>query len=64
LIRARTDVGVVVLLDSRVINRRYGRWLLSGLPRASRIEGPWSQVRTAAEDFFARHGIGGADPDQ
>lgn len=58
LIRSRSDVGVVVLLDSRVLNRRYGPWLLSGLPRASRIDGPWSQVRTAAEDFFARHGIG------
>ncbi len=58
LIRSKTDVGVVVLLDSRVLTRRYGPWLLSGLPRASRIEGPWSAVRTAAEDFFARHGIG------
>ena len=53
LIRSRTDAGVVVLLDSRVLNRRYGPWLLSGLPRAARIEGPWSLVRTGAEDFFA-----------
>ena len=60
LIRSRSDVGVVVLLDSRVLNRRYGPWLLSGLPRASRIDGSWAQVRTAAEDFFARHGIGAA----
>ena len=58
LIRSKTDVGVVVLLDSRVLNRRYGPWLLSGLPRAARVDGPWSAVRTAAEDFFARHGIG------
>ena len=58
LIRSRSDVGVVVLLDSRVLNRRYGPWLLSGLPKASRIDGSWAQVRTAAEDFFARHGIG------
>lgn len=60
LIRSRTDAGVVVLLDSRVLNRRYGPWLLSGLPRAARVDGPWTQVRTAAEDFFARHGIGAA----
>ena len=58
LIRSRADAGVVVLLDSRVLNRRYGPWLLSGLPPAARVEGPWAQVRTAAEDFFARHGIG------
>lgn len=58
LIRSRTDAGVVVLLDSRVLNRRYGPWLLSGLPRAARVDGSWARVRTAAEDFFARHGIG------
>ncbi|MBA3258419.1 MAG: helicase [Gemmatimonadales bacterium] len=58
LIRSRQDVGVVVLLDSRVVTKRYGPLLLSGLPRAERIIGSWSQVRTKCEDFFARHGIG------
>lgn len=58
LIRSKTDVGVVVLLDSRVLTKRYGPWILDGLPKAARIEGPWSRVRLAAEDFFARHGIG------
>ncbi|MBM4187228.1 MAG: helicase [Gemmatimonadetes bacterium] len=58
LIRSKSDVGVVVLLDSRVLSKRYGRWILAGLPKAARVEGPWSQVRLAAEDFFARHGIG------
>jgi ATP-dependent DNA helicase DinG len=58
LIRSRSDVGVVVLLDSRVLRKRYGPWVLDGLPRAARVEGPWSRVRLAAEDFFARHGIG------
>ncbi len=58
LIRSRSDVGVVVLLDSRVLKKRYGPWILDGLPQAARIEGPWSRVRLAAEDFFARHGIG------
>lgn len=58
LIRSQQDVGVVVLLDSRVLSKRYGPWILDGLPNAARVEGPWSQVRLAAEDFFARHGIG------
>ncbi len=58
LIRGRQDVGVVVLLDSRVVTKPYGRLLLSGLPRAERIIGSWGQVRTRCEDFFARHGIG------
>jgi ATP-dependent DNA helicase DinG len=58
LIRNRTDVGVVLLLDSRVLTKRYGRLLLSGLPRADRVEGRWAEVRTRCEDFFARHAIG------
>jgi ATP-dependent DNA helicase DinG len=58
LIRSRQDMGVVVLLDSRVVTKRYGPLLLGGLPRAERIIGSWTQVRTKCEDFFARQGIG------
>jgi ATP-dependent DNA helicase DinG len=60
LIRSRTDVGVVVLLDSRVVTKRYGPLLLGGLPRAERVIGSWAQVRTRCEDFFAGHGFGAA----
>jgi ATP-dependent DNA helicase DinG len=60
LIRGAQDVGVVVLLDRRVITRRYGALLLEGLPPAERVIGTWAQVRTKCEDFFARHGIGAA----
>jgi ATP-dependent DNA helicase DinG len=58
LIRTRTDVGVVVLLDRRVLAKRYGPLLLSGLPRAQRVNGTWAEVLSKCEDFFARHGIG------
>jgi ATP-dependent DNA helicase DinG len=58
LIRSRQDVGVVLLLDSRVVTKRYGPLVLSGLPRAERVVGSWVQVRTKCEDFFARFGIG------
>ena len=58
LIRSRQDVGVVVLLDSRAVTKRYGPLLLDGLPRADRVIGGWAHVRTRCEDFFARHGIG------
>ena len=58
LIRTREDTGVVVLLDSRVVTKRYGQLLLTGLPPAERIVGRWTQVRTKCEDFFARQGIG------
>jgi ATP-dependent DNA helicase DinG len=60
LIRSRQDTGIVVLLDSRVVTKQYGQLLLSGLPRADRIVGSWSQIRVKCEDFFARQGIGAA----
>lgn len=58
LIRSGTDVGVVLLLDRRVLTKRYGPLVLSGLPRAERVSGHWAAVRTKCEDFFARHGMG------
>jgi ATP-dependent DNA helicase DinG len=60
LIRGAEDVGVVVLMDRRVLTKRYGAMLLEGLPPAERVIGSWAQVRTRIEDFFARHGIGAA----
>ncbi len=58
LIRTRTDAGVVVLLDRRVLTKRYGPLVLAGLPRARRVTAGWAEVRTSIEEFFARHGIG------
>jgi Rad3-related DNA helicase len=60
LIRSRTDVGVVVLLDRRVMSRRYGGALLAGLPPATRRTGPWAVLREEMAEFFALHGIGEA----
>jgi ATP-dependent DNA helicase DinG len=57
LIRSTTDVGAVVLLDRRVVTKRYGQLVLEGLPPAARAVGPWPEVRRACEEFFARHGI-------
>jgi ATP-dependent DNA helicase DinG len=56
LIRSRSDYGVVVLLDQRIIRRSYGTVLLASLPPAQRIVGPWPEVRRAVEEFFARRG--------
>lgn len=58
LIRSAADAGVVLLLDGRVLTKRYGQVLIDGLPQAEFVSGPWTQVRTRCEDFFARHGIG------
>jgi ATP-dependent DNA helicase DinG len=58
LIRSRQDVGVVLLLDPRVLTKRYGGIIRAGLPPAAEVIGSWHDVRIACEDFFARHGIG------
>jgi ATP-dependent DNA helicase DinG len=58
LIRARTDVGVVVLLDPRVLRKRYGEALLAGLPPAERVIGPWDVLRERIGEFFSVHGSG------
>ena len=54
LIRTRTDVGAVVLLDRRAVTKSYGRALLAGLPPAPRVVGRWSEILRACEDMFAR----------
>lgn len=58
LIRSSTDLGVVVLMDSRVMTRSYGRLLMDSLPPATRVSGTWDAVLSSSEEFFARHGIG------
>ena len=58
LIRSKTDVGAVILLDRRVVTKRYGEMILEGLPPASKAIGNWIDVRRVVEEFFAQHGIG------
>jgi ATP-dependent DNA helicase DinG len=54
LIRSRTDRGAVVLLDSRVVRKHYGRIFLDSLPPARRIVGERPAVYAALRQFFAR----------
>jgi len=54
LIRTRTDLGAVVLLDRRAVIKPYGRALLAGLPRAPRVVGRWTDILQACEELFAR----------
>jgi len=58
LIRTKSDVGAVVLLDRRVVTKRYGAAMLEGLPPASKAIGNWPDVRRELEEFFALHSIG------
>jgi len=38
LIRSKTDKGIVVILDSRVKTRRYGKMFLDSLPECRMVE--------------------------
>ena len=58
LIRTKSDVGAVVLLDRRVVTKRYGAMMLEGLPPATKAIGNWPEIRHELEEFFAMHGIG------
>jgi ATP-dependent DNA helicase DinG len=53
LIRTRTDRGAVLVLDDRLVTKRYGRYLRESLPEAPLIKGPWVEVRRRLEDFYA-----------
>jgi ATP-dependent DNA helicase DinG len=52
LIRTRTDRGAVVLCDSRVVAKSYGRAMLEALPPAARLVGPWGELRGALGKFY------------
>jgi Rad3-related DNA helicase len=56
LIRSRSDRGIAVLADRRLVSRRYGRTFLNSLPcRPQRVPGPDALFRLA-EEFFAGGG--------
>jgi ATP-dependent DNA helicase DinG len=52
LIRGRTDRGVVAVLDSRIIVRRYGRYLRDSLPPAPVLKGRPEEIWDRIEAFF------------
>jgi len=51
LIRRRSDWGSVILLDSRVLTKRYGKAFLDSLPGVRRISGPRQGMFLALEKF-------------
>jgi ATP-dependent DNA helicase DinG len=53
LIRSRTDFGAVVLLDSRVVRKRYGSVFLDSLPPASRYVASSACIYDRMAQFFA-----------
>ena len=53
LIRSRDDHGAVLILDDRILTRRYGRYLRESLPDAPLVRGPWVELERRLCDFYA-----------
>lgn len=52
LIRSREDRGAVVMLDDRLVTKRYGRYLRDSLPPAPMIKGHWPDLERRIRDFY------------
>lgn len=52
LIRSSTDTGCLVLPDTRLLNKRYGRSFLDSLPAAERVVAPADQLVQRIEERF------------
>ena len=53
LIRSHSDRGAVLVLDDRIVTKRYGRYLRESLPDAPLVKGAWTDVRRRLEAFYA-----------
>jgi predicted DnaQ family exonuclease/DinG family helicase len=61
LIRNKTDRGAVVILDSRVLNTRYGRAFLEALPAGHQCFNTQGEAIGAIKDWFeGANGAGGS----
>lgn len=52
LIRSKDDRGAVLILDSRVLSKNYGRSFLKSLPETRLVKGDGDEVFTAMTGFF------------
>lgn len=53
LIRTREDRGVVLILDDRILTRKYGAFLRQSLPPAPLAKGIWTDLRRGLEEFYS-----------
>jgi DNA polymerase-3 subunit epsilon/ATP-dependent DNA helicase DinG len=52
LIRSKTDRGVVVILDKRVLTKAYGRQFIEALPNCTKQQGPLKELGKRAAGWL------------
>ena len=52
LIRRKTDRGVVLVLDSRIVRKYYGKLFLESLPNLHMVRGSGGEIESAMREFF------------
>jgi ATP-dependent DNA helicase DinG len=52
LIRSRADRGAVLVLDDRLVTRKYGRYLRDSIPETPLVKGPWIEVLSRLKGFY------------
>lgn len=52
LIRTRTDRGLVVVFDARLVQRRYGQVFLRSLPPCRMLQGSWRQLPLLVQQWL------------
>ena len=53
LIRRRSDRGTVIVLDSRILTKQYGKKFLKSLPDVRVVAAPSAEVLRELEGFYS-----------
>lgn len=52
LVRRGDDRGVIIVLDRRIVEKRYGKMFTTSVPKSRRMYNPLDYIINAVEDFF------------
>ncbi len=52
LVRSREDQGAILILDDRIVRKRYGAYLRESLPPAPLRKGPWTELTRFLKEFY------------
>ena len=53
LVRSQEDRGAILILDDRIVRKKYGAYLRESLPPAPLKKGPWTDLTRVLREFYA-----------